>query len=64
MWGPVITLGSYKLLRLKIENRRLGEMEALVIRSTARGSFSAVQIYPIEALVLNVPYGMRPGWEK
>lgn len=69
MWGPAITLGTYKLyfddpksgqvgfygtleehghpailgLRLKIENRRIGEMEAIVIRSTARGSFSAVQ---------------------
>lgn len=30
-------------LRLKIENRRIAEIEAIVIRSTARGSFSAVQ---------------------
>jgi hypothetical protein len=30
-------------LRLKIENRRIGEMEAIVIRSTARGSFSSVE---------------------
>lgn len=30
-------------LRLRIENRRIGEMEAIVIRSTARGSFSSPQ---------------------
>jgi len=30
-------------LRLKIENRRIAEMETIVIRATARGSFSAVQ---------------------
>jgi hypothetical protein len=37
-------------LRLKIENRRIGEMEAIVIRSTARGSFSSVEdmkLYPM-----------------
>jgi hypothetical protein len=69
MWGPVITMGTYKLyfadpkagqagffgtleehghpailgLRLKVENRRISEMEAIVIRSTARGSFSSPQ---------------------
>jgi hypothetical protein len=30
-------------LRLKGENWRIGEIEAIMIRSTARGSFSAVQ---------------------
>jgi hypothetical protein len=69
MWGPVITMGTYKVyfadpkagpagfyctleehghpailgLRLKIENRKISEMETVIIRSTARGSFSSPQ---------------------
>jgi hypothetical protein len=30
-------------LRLKIENRKIGEMETIIIRSTSRGSFSSPQ---------------------
>jgi hypothetical protein len=69
MWGPVITMGTYKLyfadpkagqvgfygtleehghpailgLRLKVENRKISEMETILIRSTSRGSFSSPQ---------------------
>ena len=115
-------------IRLKVAARKISEMEALVVRSTARGSFSNVpgmkdrpilteplkpserrsrdelitvansyfegmeigtehpvntpfdepfsfmigelfkikegKIRQIEALVINVPYGMGPGWAK
>jgi hypothetical protein len=69
MWGPLITMGTYKLyfadpkagqagffgtleehghpvipgLHLKIENRKIAEMETIIIRSTARGSLSSPQ---------------------
>ncbi len=51
MWNPASFYGTLEEhshpatlgLRLKIEDRRIGEMEFIVIRSTARSSFSAVQ---------------------
>jgi hypothetical protein len=49
MWGPVVTMGTYKLYFADpkagrvVENRKISEMETILIRSTSRGSFSSPQ---------------------
>jgi hypothetical protein len=38
-------------LRLKIEDRKISEMEAIVLRSTARGTFSDVQALKVDPIM-------------
>ena len=49
-------------LRLKVVNRRISEMEAFIIRSTARGTFSAIDKLQISPLMIRelTPAQKRP----